>query len=82
MKKYILLLLFLAFLPGCAGIPQETPTPTETPVPTAAATPEPAPTDTDPEIYAEVPISLLDLSSYEGSCPMRNGKPSGGSFLS
>lgn len=43
MKKYIPLLLLLAFLPGCAGTPQETPMLTETPPPTIEVTPEPAP---------------------------------------
>lgn len=60
-------------LAACHGEPMATPTPQRTEPPAAEVTPtptpEPTPTDTDPEIYAEVPISLLDLSSYEGELP-------------
>lgn len=43
MKKYMLLFLLLAFLPGCAAAPQETPTPAEVPTPTIEPTPEVTP---------------------------------------
>ena len=41
MKKYMSLFLLLAFLSGCAGTPQATPTPTETPATEVIPTPTP-----------------------------------------
>lgn len=70
MKKYILLLLFLAFLSGCAAAPQGTPTPTETPTPEVTLTPEPTPTP-EPltaEQAAEIYIHFLknEIPCHEG----------------
>lgn len=57
MKKYMLLFLLLAFLPGCAWTPQETPTPTETPATEVTLTPEPTP----------VPELELDLEPWQAA---------------
>lgn len=59
MKKYMFLFLLLAFLPGCAAAPQETPTPTEAPTPTIEPTPEPAPQ------LLEVPAVDWALESWQ-----------------
>lgn len=69
MKKYMFLFLLLAFLPGCAGTPQETPTPAEAPTPTIEPTPTPAPEPLTAEqaanIYLEFLMDKMPCSYYE-----------------
>ena len=68
MKKYMLLFLLLAFLPGCATAPQETPTPTEAPTPTIEPTPTPTPEPLTAEQAAEIYIHFLknEIPCHEG----------------
>ncbi|MBP3520526.1 MAG: hypothetical protein J6J87_04180 [Oscillospiraceae bacterium] len=71
MKKYMFLLLLLAFLSGCAGTPQETPMLTETPATEVTLTPEPTPTpelltaEQAANIYLEFLMDKMPCSYYE-----------------